>query len=44
MTKVAYEWTNDQSRLLMDSLNTKLPTGGQTTKVTYGWIDDQSRL
>ena len=37
MTKGTYEWTNDQSRLRVDGLNTKSPMGGRTIKVTYEW-------
>ena len=37
MTKGTYGWTNDQSRLRVDGLNTKSPMGGWTIKVTYEW-------
>jgi len=52
--KVAYGWTDNQSRLRVDGLNksrlwvdkqSKLPTGGRSKhKVTYGWTNDQSHL
>ena len=45
----AYRWTEDQSLLQVDGLNTKSPTkvatnGRSKHEVAYRWTDDQSRL